>query len=300
MCACPHAHLWLGVREGGLLGKSGLAVVGPRAVVRQVEYRVGRVVRPGGVSAWSTAAASHLVGKVFPAGPTGVRVPCHFTARSCNCQHGSTLIFTPMPPGCLGLPPRAHLRPGPSWSHYWCTRVTASPGPGTAAKPPTAVAGMRHVGREVCSWPLAPLTDVDTPPAPSAAHTHGDRPSPPVTPPCPTPPPYHQQWQEPQRKPRSITAAARSTSHSPSGGRKAGIGRPQVRPGGRGAAGESRQWWGHLRRKKLVVEASSGQGCYYGQKVCPGGQLRWPDCARARAAGSQGAGVTALRPAEQA
>ena len=108
-------------------------------------------------------AASHLVGKVFPAGPTGVHVPCHFTARSCNCQHGSTLIFTPMPPECLGLPPRAHLRPGSSWSHHWRTRVTASPGPSTTAKPPAVVAGMRHVGREVCSWPLAPLVDVDTP-----------------------------------------------------------------------------------------------------------------------------------------
>ena len=51
MCARPHAHLWLGVGEGGLLGKSGLAVVGLRAVVRQVEYRVGWVVHPGGVSA---------------------------------------------------------------------------------------------------------------------------------------------------------------------------------------------------------------------------------------------------------
>lgn len=129
------------------------------------------------------------------------------TALWCNYQHRSTFIFTPMPPGCLGLPPRAHLRPGPSWSHHQHTRVTASPGPGTMSKPPIAVAGMRHVVRKVCSWPLAPLVDVDTPPAPPAvativqlltptattpAHT-----SPPLTPPYPTPPPYHHQQQEP-------------------------------------------------------------------------------------------------------
>lgn len=235
------------VRSGGvgLLGKSGLAVVGLRAVVRQVEYRVGWVVHPGGVSAGSTSAASHLVGKVFPAGPTGVHVPCHFTARLFNCQHGSTFIFTPMSPECLGLPPRALLRPGSSWSHHWCTRVTANPGPGTTAKPPTAVAGMRHVGREVCSWPLAPLVDVDTPPTPSAAHTHGDRPSPTITPPYPAPPPYHQQRQEPQHKPRSLTAASRSTSHSPSGGRGAGVGRPQWVP-----------WMRCCWRVQVVVGAS--------------------------------------------
>ena len=47
VCVCPRAHLWLGVGEGGLLGKSYLTVIGLRAVVRQVEYHVGWIVHPG-------------------------------------------------------------------------------------------------------------------------------------------------------------------------------------------------------------------------------------------------------------
>ena len=123
-----------------------------------------------------------------------------FTAWRCDCQHRSTFIVTPMPPGCLGLPPRAHLRPGPSWSHHQRMRVTASPGPGTVAEPPIAVAGMRHVVRKVCLWPLAPPVDVDTPAAPFAVATIMQlltpmatapaHPSPPLTPPYPSPPPY--------------------------------------------------------------------------------------------------------------
>ena len=68
----------LGVGDRGLLGKSCLTLVGLRAVVRQVKYHVSRVVHPGRHFSSSASTASHLVGSVFLAGPTGICVLSHF------------------------------------------------------------------------------------------------------------------------------------------------------------------------------------------------------------------------------
>ena len=128
--------------------------------------------------------------------------------------------------------------------------------PGTwhaVAKPPREVAGMRDMGRQACPWPLAPTPRGSSP---SLTLGCGHRPCrcwPPLVvgdhrsprpyprayphPPYPTPPPHPHPQQENQHKPRSITAATRASSRSPSGGREAGHGRPQA---GRGESGAAR------------------------------------------------------------
>lgn len=100
---------------------------------------------------------------------------------------------------------------------------------------------------------------------------------PPLSPPRPIPPhlltapgpPPHPRQQENQHKPRSITAATRASSRSPSGGREAGDGRPQA---GRGESGA-----------RLPLRPT---------KVCPGGRRRWPESClgwRCRVPGASGA-----------